>query len=211
MDKKKIRAEITALRKMMTEQDITYLSARIKKSFCSLDIYRSSDVIFAYMAYNKEVRTKSIIEQAWADGKKVAIPKVPDKRNLCFHYISSFDDIEIGYGGVYEPKYDNPATDYSALIIVPGIAFDYELNRIGDGGGYYDRYFAKNKDLDLSKAALAYDFQIIKKLDVIEDYDERLDLIVTPTMVISYAKILHFSTCVDLTFAESRCYYIQPH
>ncbi len=185
MEKKKIRAEITALRKMMSEYDITYLSDRIKNSFCSLDVYRSSDVIFAYMAYSKEVRTRPIIEQAWADGKKVAIPKIPDKQTLHFHYIHSFDDLEIGYGGVYEPKYEDPVTDHSALIIVPGLAFDYELNRIGDGGGFFDKYFSENKQLDFFKLALAFDFQIYKKLDVIEEHDERLDLIVTPTMVIS--------------------------
>jgi len=185
MDKKKIRAEITALRKMLTDYDIRYLSERIKNAFCSLDVYRSSSVIFAYMAYNKEVRTKPIIEQAWKDGKKVAIPKIPDKKNLSFHYIESFDELVIGYGGVFEPKYDNPVDESSALIMVPGLAFDYALNRIGDGSGFYDKYFASHKDLDLSKVALSYDFQIYKRFDVIEEHDERLDLIVTPSMIIS--------------------------
>lgn len=185
MDKKKIRAEISALRRMMSDYDIKYLSDRIKKSLCSLDVYQSADVICAYMAYHKEVRTKPIIEQAWADGKKVAIPKIPDKKHIEFHYINSLDNVVIGYGGVYEPKDNDPMTETSALILVPGLAFDYELNRVGDGTGFYDKYFTEHPDLDLTKVALAYDYQIFKKLHVIEEHDEKLDLIITPTMVIS--------------------------
>lgn len=185
MDKKKIRSEITALKKMLPLSDIIFLSDRIKKSFCDLDVYKSSKLVYSFMSYNQEVRTRPMIEQAWKDGKKVAIPKIADKENMVFHYIDSFEDVSLGFGGIYEPHKDDPVSDTPALVMVPGLAFDYHLNRIGYGSGFYDKFFASHKHIDFSKVAVAYDFQIYKQLDVIEEHDERLDLIVTPTMIIS--------------------------
>ena len=185
MEKKQIRSEIIALRNMMSDYDCDYLSERIKKTLISLDVYRSAENIFAYMSNKKEVYTQKIIEQAWADGKNVYIPKVLSKTEMDFYKLNSFDEVSIGMYGIEEPTSFESADEVNdAVIILPGVAFDYDLNRIGQGGGYYDRYLASHKDINFTKIALSYDFQIFKVLDVVEAHDEKLNMIVTPTMVI---------------------------
>ena len=69
----------------------------------------------------------------------------------------------------------------NALIIMPGLAFDEKKNRIGYGGGFYDKYLERHPGL--FKVALAYDFQIYKKLET-EQFDIRPDIIVTDKRVI---------------------------
>ena len=184
MEKKQIRDEIIALRNMTSDLDCEYLSERIKKSLCSLDVYRSSNNIFIYISLNKEVDTYGIIRQAWADGKKIYVPKVLGRNEMNFYKLDSFEDTKPGRMGILEPASDVVADVRDALIIMPGLAFDYDLNRIGYGSGYYDKYLADHKDMNFIKIAISYDFQIYKQLDAIEEHDERLNMIVTPTMII---------------------------
>ncbi len=184
MDKKKIRAEISALKTMMDPNDLEYLANRIKDSFCSLDVYKAAKTVYAYIDTESEASTRGIISQAIADGKKLAAPRLVNDEYIEFVRFSSLDDFAPDFRGIPEPVGEETANDKSALILVPGLAFDYDLNRIGTGGGFYDKYLSMHKDIQLFKVALAYDFQIFKRLDVIEPHDVKLDLIVTPTMVI---------------------------
>ena len=66
---------------------------------------------------------------------------------------------------------------------MPGLAFDKEHNRIGYGGGFYDRYLERYADTDFIKVALAYDFQIFDKLKV-EEHDQKIDAVITEDGVI---------------------------
>ena len=92
-----------------------------------------------------EVDTFGIIEQALADGKRIALPRcIKGTRNMEFHYISGLDDLERGTFNVLEPKETlETVTDYSeTLMIVPALALDSFGYRLGYGGGYYDRFLA---------------------------------------------------------------------
>ena len=184
MDKKKIKAEISALRNMMEPYDLEYLSKTTVSSFCALDIYKASKTIYTYISTPLEVKTYMLIEQAWKDEKKVAVPKIYDKGVMEFCYINSFTEVAHGFRGIFEPIEEHVADDKDALVIVPGFAFDYSLNYIGSSGGFYNRYFEAHKDCGFTKAALAFDFQIYKHLDDVEQHESGLDIIVTPTMVI---------------------------
>lgn len=184
MDKKKIKAEVTALREMMEPYDLEYLSTTTVNSFCTLDIYKASKTIYTYISTPFEVKTYMLIERAWKDGKKVAVPKIYEKGAMEFCYINSFSEVEHGFRGILEPIDEKVADDVDAVVIVPGFAFDYNLNYIGSSGGFYQRYFDSHTDCRFTKAALAFDFQIYKHLEDVEQHEEGLDIIVTPTMVI---------------------------
>ncbi|SDB99199.1 5-formyltetrahydrofolate cyclo-ligase [Pelagirhabdus alkalitolerans] len=115
--------------------------------------------------------TIPIIEKAWSEGKYIAVPKtVPETKSMIFYYISNFDYLKKEAFGLLEPdpNYLAKATDGDLdLIIVPGIAFDDDGYRIGHGGGYYDRYLAKQ---NVNTLSLLSNQQLVKKLPI-DDYD----------------------------------------
>ena len=86
-----------------------------------------------------------------------------------------------GAYGILEPDTKDLMKEQKALILMPGLAFDEEKNRIGYGGGFYDKYLEKHPDF--FKVALPYDFQIYKKLNT-EQFDIKPDIIVTDQRVI---------------------------
>ena len=186
MDKKSIRKEVTEKKKRMSEAEIIRLSLDLKEKFCSLEEYTSARVLYAYMSYNQEVRTAPIIEQAWKDKKRVAVPRVFNKEYMEFVYINSFDELESGYMGIPEPKYEVFADDFDriaqareALMLMPGLAFDKEGSRLGYGGGFYDMYLEDyREETNFIKAALCYDFQIYEKLKT-EDHDVKADIVIS--------------------------------
>ena len=105
-----------------------------------------------------------------------------------FHRITSFDDTELGMFNIPEPKCGEIVEDSDVLIIMPGLAFDDEFNRIGYGGGYYDRYLDRKQNCNFVKVAFAYDFQMVDHIEV-DDYDYKVDVIITDKGC-KYAKAL---------------------
>ncbi len=100
-----------------------------------------------------------------------------------FHEITSLEQLSEGAFGILEPIVNNPVSENpewnsSNLMIVPGLVFDKTGNRIGYGGGYYDRYIHKYSDRIGLKIAFAYDFQVFEHVDI-ESFDEKIDGIIT--------------------------------
>ena len=126
-----------------------------------------------HIATNQEIRTEEIIETALSFGKIVAAPKCFGK-NMEFFCFSDLTELRAGAFGILEPQNEKPAfPDENTLMLVPGMAFDRNMNRIGYGGGYYDRYFEKYRDIAYFKLGLAYEFQIYDSLEV-EEHDYRI-------------------------------------
>ena len=99
-----------------------------------------------------------------------------------FYKIDSYDDIQPGYFNIPEPK-SNIKLRTPDIIIVPGVAFSYEFERLGYGGGFYDTYLC---DKDILKIAICFEFQMMDKLPV-EEHDIKMDMIVTENNI--YKKI----------------------
>lgn len=144
--KQKLRRASREKRENLDLQKKREADLKISENVKRLKEYPSAKTLLIYMSTPIEVDTKNIIINAWADGKKVAVPRCIDgTRDMEFHYIESFDDVEPGAFSVLEPKEDKPiVTDFSGcLMIVPGMQFDMNGYRIGYGKGYYDRYMIK--------------------------------------------------------------------
>ncbi len=182
MDKKEIRAMIRARKKALTEEDILDYSARVTELFTAQPFYRDAKVLYAYLTFNEELRTDGLIRQAWADGKRVAVPRVLGKGVMEFYYIDSFDGFIRSAFGVPEPPEDPErlADDAEFLLLMPGLAFDRAHNRVGYGGGFYDRYLERKQaeGTRFFKPALAYDFQIVDRIPA-NEHDIRVDAILT--------------------------------
>lgn len=168
LDKKALRKEIGALKRAMTPEQIETYSADLTEKFCNTDHYKNAASVYVYLPYNQEVRTWEIIKRAWADGKHVAVPKVYGDI-MHFLWMDNFDQLAPGGWDIPEPTYDEPiADDDTALILMPGLAFDLEGHRIGYGGGFYDKYLEQHPHHKL--VALCYPFQLFEHLDV-EEHD----------------------------------------
>ena len=175
MDKAQLRKEIREKKRAMTEDDIDLRSRRLCEKFIQSDAYRQAETIYGYLPYNQEVRTWDALSKAMAEGKRVAVPKVCGDE-MKFIYITDFSQIATGYCGIPEPITDEPvAEDKTALVLMPGLAFDREGHRIGYGGGFYDRFLSDEPDHPT--LALCYNFQVKDSLPT-EEFDIPVDTVI---------------------------------
>lgn len=174
MDKKELRRQIRKKKRAMTQEQILQASICLGELFRQTQQYQAAKTIYGYLPYNQEVRTTAILEQALADGKKVAVPKVYGDE-MRFIYLTDLSQVEIGYAGIPEPIQDTPvAEDPTALVLMPGLAFDRMGHRIGYGGGFYDKFLSREPNHPT--VALCYDFQLLDRLET-EEFDVPVDLV----------------------------------
>lgn len=178
-EKTLIRKEVFRRRRNASLEDLDKWSTQIKDQVIQTDAYKKANTIYTYVAYNREVETRGIIEQAWKDGKQVAVPCV-EGDIMNFYLIQSFDELEPGCMGIPEPVTNVPAMDEEALMIMPGVAFDAKKNRIGYGGGYYDKYLEAHTGL--GRLAVAFEFQFMESVPT-EPTDICPEMIITESMV----------------------------
>ncbi len=145
-------------------------STIIQKELFSLDEFIASNVVMLYVSKGtKEVETGPIIKKAINEGKKVLLPvtSVREKNIRPVLLKNLKHRLKKGSYGIYEPvesKQDNPIDVKDIdLVIVPGIAFDRDNNRLGRGKGYYDRFLKTLDDLT-PKIGLCFDFQMFDSI-----------------------------------------------
>ena len=174
MDKQALRRQIREKKRAMTEEQIVSASVRLGKLFADSELYKNANTIYGYLPYNQEVRTVPMLEQALRDGKRVAVPKVYGEE-MKFIYMDDLSKVFRGYAGIPEPVADEPvADDPTALVLMPGLAFDPQGHRIGYGGGFYDKFLASEPSHPT--LALCYNFQMLEHLDT-EEFDIPVDCV----------------------------------
>lgn len=174
MDKKELRRSIRERKRAMTEEEIVSRSEKLGVLFAQSEAYKNAKTIYGYLPYNQEVRTVPMLEQALKDGKKVAVPKVYGDE-MKFLYLDDLTKVSTGYAGIPEPIADGPvADDETALVLMPGLAFDPQGHRIGYGGGFYDKFLAAEPNHPT--LALCYEFQLLPELDT-EEHDIPVDTV----------------------------------
>jgi 5-formyltetrahydrofolate cyclo-ligase len=143
-----------------------------------MDEVREQECFFPFVSYGTEVDTIQMIHQVLQEGKKkVAVPRVQGEE-MTFYRITSLKDLAKGYQGILEPVTQSCMTAAEGVLLLPGLAFDRQKNRVGYGGGYYDRYLARYQTEKLVTVALAFDFQIVDAIEA-ESFDVRPQWIVT--------------------------------
>lgn len=174
MDKKELRRIIREKKRAMTENEIVSASEKLGELFRSCGAYQKAKTIYGYLPYNQEVRTVPMLEQAMRDGKRVAVPKCYGDE-MKFIYMDDLSKVEKGYAGIPEPVADEPvADDTTALVLMPGLAFTRNGDRMGYGGGFYDKFLAAEPTHPT--VALCYDFQMVEQLPT-EEYDIPVDTV----------------------------------
>ncbi|MBQ8359628.1 MAG: 5-formyltetrahydrofolate cyclo-ligase [Oscillospiraceae bacterium] len=174
MDKTALRRMIREKKRAMTEDQIVAASERLTQLFLACPQYAQAKTIYGYLPYNQEVRTVPILEQALADGKRVAVPKIYGDE-MRFIYMTDLSKVEKNQWGIPEPVADEPeGDDPTALVLMPGLAFDPAGHRIGYGGGYYDKFL--EKEPGHPTVALCYEFQMLPAIET-DEYDIPVDCV----------------------------------
>ena len=136
-----------------------------------------SKVIGGYYPYNYEVDGMKILKKLEQQKYIISLPKIKKNYQMDFFEWSINDPLKINKYGIPEPISNK--VRYPDILFVPLVAFDKYLNRIGYGGGFYDRYISKiRKKKNVLLIGLAYSFQKVNKIPI-NKYDIKLDFIIT--------------------------------
>ncbi len=181
--KKELRQQYRQLRSEVLEEQRIRESITACEHLFRTDAYQSADVILTYLSYGSELRTESLIEQAFKDRKILAAPRI-DGNEMVFLQMDSDTVYEKNRYGILEPVSGPevlPEVYGKLLLILPGLCFDRRNGRIGYGGGFYDRYVSAHRiKSNIMIAALALSCQYYEGEIPMEPHDIRPDLVIFP-------------------------------
>ncbi len=183
-EKKYLRAILRETRESLTPGSAAALSALIQARFLGADFYRESHAIILYSALANEVSTNAIFSDALAAGREIFYPRLDRTRNaLSLCRVESRSDLAPGAYGILEPV--TVAIDTASLppcpAVVPGVAFTNHCERIGRGGGHYDRLLAELAPHAIT-VGLAYSFQLLDHVPQ-SGWDRQLNFVVTESAI----------------------------
>lgn len=186
IDKSKFREEAIAARNSLKPEEKEAMDESIRLKLSELEEYKDADTVLCYASYHSEVSTFSIMKMAIEDGKALYCPRVVGK-NMVFLRIYAVEELQPGYNGIMEPLFSDAYTPSvggkKSLFIMPGVAYDRTKNRIGYGGGFYDRFLGIHEEF-LHTVALGYSCQVYDEIPS-KSYDIKPHYIVTDKEVIS--------------------------
>jgi 5-formyltetrahydrofolate cyclo-ligase len=188
MPKRSLRQQILARRMALSHDQWLASSQSAQRRLISLEEFARAACIALYAPAHNETDTAGILAAAHAAGKRVLYPAVCGER-MVFRQVEELRNMAEGSFGILEPcptGIDHHA-DEPDLIVVPGVAFDPHGHRIGYGKGYYDR-FLQHPGRTAHLIGLCHDFQLIDGAIPAEEYDIRMELIVTDRRVVHIEK-----------------------
>lgn len=178
MTKQEARERMKILRRELTKEERERKNQVIANYLLEFPAMQQETWFFPFVSYGTEVDTLGMLKQILATGNLgVAVPRVEGKE-MEFYEITSMNDLKTGYQGILEPVTKKCVPAKEGVMLLPGLAFDREKNRVGYGGGYYDRYLEKYDSNGIITVALAYDFQIVDKIRA-EEFDRKPQWIIT--------------------------------
>lgn len=187
VQKNYVRRLLTERRNQLTPEEVEEKSKEIIKKLKETAYYKNSRIILAYVNIKNEVKTIDFIEESLKQQKIVCLPLVikSEGRIEIYKIDNLSTDIHIGTYGIPEPILRSECRvdpEDINLVIVPGVGFDIRLNRMGYGGGFYDKFLANLKP-GILKIGLAYDFQVLSELPI-ESFDVKMDMIITEKRIL---------------------------
>ncbi len=182
--KQQIRKRIRTLRKEMNPDEVCKKSGRIAEQVLHTTAFKEAELVLLYADFQNEVQTGLLAEESWKAGKRVAYPKVVGNE-MEFYLISEYAQLTPGAMNIPEPATDCEkiiSFPENTLMIMPGVAFDENLNRVGYGGGYYDRFLDKHPDL--VRIAISYELQLCDNIPV-EPTDYKPHMLITEKEILT--------------------------
>ncbi len=174
-EKAALRRQLLDCRESMAPPDRREKSSQICSYILQWAVYQQAEQILAYMPVRGEVSLLPVMKSALRHGKRLYLPRVTGKE-MEFYQTADLEDLEQGAFGIPEPAPRIPLTDPTGLVLVPGVGFDPGGNRMGYGGGYYDRYLLQNPGF--FTAGVCYERQLQEKIPK-EEWDVPLQAVIT--------------------------------
>lgn len=185
-----LRKVYAAKRDALSHLERVNKSEEIGKRLVSLPVFKQVFQALFYVSFKSEVDTTTMRQTARGLGLGVAVPRIDvEFKRMVFHDVGNAEKLETGAFGLLQPSADSETiTELQDLsvVVVPGLVFDLCGNRLGWGGGYYDR-FLSGEGKGLPSIGLAFDIQIAEILPV-QAHDVSVDWIVTETRIIDCVK-----------------------
>ena len=174
-EKKEIRKQIRFLKARTSQEERELFSKQLQRKLENHQRFKSAKTLLLYSALPDEPDTKSLMRK-WIDKKTILLPVVVGQ-DLVLKVYKGEDMMDQGAFGIEEPQ-GNVFSDYDSidLAIIPGVAFDRALNRLGRGRGYYDRLLA-HPDFRAYKMGYCFPFQMVDNVPT-EPHDYKMDEII---------------------------------
>jgi 5-formyltetrahydrofolate cyclo-ligase len=175
VNKSQIRKKVLKIKKKKFDKN---LKINLDKflSFLKINSFSFKN-IGGYYPSNYEIDDLDILDILEKKNFKISIPVIKKNNQMNFCKWSRNDPLKINKFGIPEPV--STKISYPDILLIPLVAFDSNLNRLGYGGGFYDRYIGKiEKSKKVIKIGLAFSFQKISSIPI-NQYDRRLDFIIT--------------------------------
>lgn len=173
MDKRELRAQIKALKKQHTKEQLLEQSERILAKLEQHPDFVMAERVMLYSALPDEVQTQAFLEK-WHLQKTIILPTVVGDDIVPVEY-GKDTDFAVGDFNILEPQ-NEPYIGGFDLIVVPGVAFDRQGNRLGRGKGYYDRFLCKHPGVKC--IGICFDFQLLEELPT-DPFDIKMDEVIS--------------------------------
>lgn len=158
----------------------------VRERLSALEAFKKAKCVLVYASFRSEVDTLKYLNDIAAAGKKLVLPLVAkEHKALRLYEVKDRSELVPGYMGIPEPGITEgrevELKDID-IVIIPGTGFDIQGNRLGYGGGYYDRLLG-NAEKHILTIALAFEEQITEHIPA-EQHDIKMDIIITDKRVI---------------------------
>ncbi len=186
--KNKLRDEFKLKRAKLDKKFVTEQGQKISQKIIDLGLLKKKKYVMCYSSANNEIDTKNLINFCLKKIKSVILPRIIDNEICCF-CVEDANQLEVGNFKIMEPKTDvckNFAMEEIELIIIPGLVFDKNCNRIGMGKGYYDKFLKKllSQNPKVTIVGICYDFQVVDNFeDELEEFDIPMNIVITESNI----------------------------
>ncbi len=186
-EKQEVRQKLLERLLSLTKNEIKRRSKNVEDKLSELPLYKKAKVIMVYYPLRGEVDILSKVRRDLGN-KRFCFPVMDlEAKNLRIFEITNLDqDFIPGSRGVMQPDTERTKeVDIKEIdmVVVPGLAFDKEKNRLGRGAGFYDR-FLQNITTPTKKVGIAFEFQILENLPTNLSWDQKVDTIVSEKVIV---------------------------
>ena len=175
--KKALRKEVRAAEKLIPAEFKTAWDLKIRQNVESLPEYRNAGTVFLFVGTSREISTDGLIEDSLAAGKTVAVPLCVGDGIMELKRLDSLAELRIGAYGIREPMADAPSIDPADVdfALIPCVSCDHGGKRLGQGGGFYDRFLEKYE----GPAAMVCREALMREDIPVEAHDNTIDIVVS--------------------------------
>lgn len=176
--KAEIRRQMRSMRRALSGEEQKRAADGVYTQIMRMESYRSARTVMAYAAVRGELSLERVMEDIRASGRRLALPRCGEGGEMDACLVTERRQLRQGAYGIWEPDESCPVVppEEIDLMLIPGTAFDRAGGRIGQGGGYYDRYIIQTRAV---RVGICHGFALVNHIPT-EKHDVRMDAVVTP-------------------------------